>query len=209
MSLIEEVRSRNVAIHQASIGITCDPSHYIITPPDYRRYNSVDSSFNMKLYLPVLRAFDCRCAICGADSEGIEMDHFFLPKAQGGNYILTRAVDDAQVLNAVPLCISCNRRKSASSISAMNIPLDQMNVIITTVRDIMAAHLGCGYPTQEPAHILRLRADDAIPELMASQFTPRDVWDECVAYLKGEPNTLQERVDEMVGWEETLLLSGV
>ncbi len=50
------------------------------------------------------------CATCGADDNGLDLDHFFIPKSKGGNFVLKRK-DGVLINNAVPMCETCNRTK--------------------------------------------------------------------------------------------------
>jgi 5-methylcytosine-specific restriction endonuclease McrA len=82
---------------------------------DYERNNEVDRNFVKKYKLRLLGHFGNKCACCGRDDNGVDVDHYFIPKAKGGNFIL-KLSDGRQILNAVPMCESCNRSKGKRTI---------------------------------------------------------------------------------------------
>ncbi len=47
---------------------------------------------------------------CGATS-GLTLDHYGIPKNEGGNFVLFNETDGVPVLNLVVLCRSCNSAK--------------------------------------------------------------------------------------------------
>jgi hypothetical protein len=205
-SIIEHVRALNSFAIKSSI--STDPSHYIIDHSNYRRFNSIENDFRMRYLLPLLRAFHCRCAVCGSDSEGYELDHFFLPKSKGGNLILTHQ-DGYRLFNAAPLCISCNRRKYANPASSIDISVASYLAVVDTTWSLSASLLGTKC-LPHPTPLTRLRADDAVAEVLARWPVGGEEWRECEAYLRGLPNRFQEVVDRLVGWVEegSLLSSG-
>jgi hypothetical protein len=58
-----------------------------------------------------MRIYDCRCGLCGEDRDGIELDHFWIPKSHGGCFTMRLRSTGRLVNNAVPLCTQCNRKK--------------------------------------------------------------------------------------------------
>jgi hypothetical protein len=82
---------------------------------DYERNNEVDREFLKKYKLKLINHFGCKCAVCGADNNGIHIDHYFIPKARGGNFVL-RLTDGRRIVNAVPMCESCNCSKGKRTI---------------------------------------------------------------------------------------------
>ena len=58
-----------------------------------------------------MRTYDCRCGLCGEDRDGIELDHFWIPKSHGGCFTMRLRATGKLVNNAVPLCTRCNRQK--------------------------------------------------------------------------------------------------
>lgn len=87
-----------------------DPMYYIIEPDDYSRTNPKENYFHKFLKFKLLEAFDNKCAKTLLNTE-LEMDHFFIPKSHGGNFIMKRK-DGKYVLNAIPLNKEINQQKS-------------------------------------------------------------------------------------------------
>lgn len=77
---------------------------------DYDRGSRIDREFMKRLKLPLLSFFGCRCAMCGCQDNGCDIDHYFIPKAKGGNFVML-LLDGRLSMNAVPLCEACNRSK--------------------------------------------------------------------------------------------------
>ena len=84
---------------------------YVIEDDDYRRGNPKEHLYRKMFQLRLLEAFGNRCARCGHNDNGVDLDHFFLSKNEGGCFIM-RHRNGHLVNNAVPLCQRCNRSKS-------------------------------------------------------------------------------------------------
>lgn len=93
-----------------------DPSAYTIKARDYKRNNADERYYRQRWILPLLKAFDCRCALCHSSEDGFELDHFWIPKTLGGNFLLKMKTSNKVVNNGIPLCQSCNRQKSESTL---------------------------------------------------------------------------------------------
>jgi len=106
-----ERRETNIGIWLA-LAPSADPGVYKILRTAYKRKNADEKLYTSKFLLPILRIFDCRCAICGADDDGLEMDHFWVPKDRGGNLMMKLRDGEAYVNNGIPTCGACNRAKS-------------------------------------------------------------------------------------------------
>lgn len=113
---LKERREYNSAL-VAQMLPSIDPGSYKIKLRDYKRNNADERYYRQKYLLPLLRCFDCRCAVCGSDEDGLELDHFWVPKAKGGNFLLKLNNVNKLVNNGVPLCQSCNRQKHEEGIS--------------------------------------------------------------------------------------------
>ena len=96
---------------QATIGesLIIDPEAYHIVGPDYRRDSRIDTYYRASFSQTLSRAFDGHCCKCGEGMSQLEFDHFWLPKYQGGNFLM-RSKTGLYVNNAIPLCRSCNSR---------------------------------------------------------------------------------------------------
>jgi len=88
-----------------------DPSLYKTDQNSYKRYSAREQGFRRSYTLKLLKAFDCACANCGANDNGMELDHFFVPKCNGGDFVLVETTGTKR-LNVVPLCMTCNRDKN-------------------------------------------------------------------------------------------------
>lgn len=110
MLTLRQRRSHNMRAMYAQLP-SCDPARFIIEPRDYKRNNSDERYYRNRWLLTLLRVYDCRCGICGSDKDGLELDHFWIPKSKGGNFILKSADKGHKINNAVPLCMQCNRNK--------------------------------------------------------------------------------------------------
>jgi 5-methylcytosine-specific restriction endonuclease McrA len=110
---LERIDQLNDAIRNVSIDT--DREKYIIRNADYKRGNSVESEYRRSYEVHVIAIFKNLCAKCRVNSDVIELDHFFMPKNDGGNFMM-RHRNGYLVNNAIPLCRGCNRRKSDKTI---------------------------------------------------------------------------------------------
>lgn len=84
---------------------------YVISTNDFKRNNETDAKYRKQYFLLLLDVFNNKCANCDDNANGIDVDHFFICKKQGGNFILNHK-DGSFINNAIPLCKTCNRSKS-------------------------------------------------------------------------------------------------
>ena len=110
---LQQKRQENISILSQSLPST-DPNAYAIERRDYSRSNSDERLYKTKWWPTLMRLYDCRCALCGADRDGIELDHFWIPKSHGGNLLLRHQLTNQIINNGVPLCTACNRHKQES-----------------------------------------------------------------------------------------------
>ena len=87
---------------------------YIINREDFKRVSDKEMIYRKKHKSTLLRLFDNRCAQCGDDENGIDLDHFIFPKKDGGSFAMKNR-GGYWVNNAIPLCERCNRVKGAKS----------------------------------------------------------------------------------------------
>ena len=78
---------------------------------NFKRENLVDRLYRKFYKNRLLQFFENKCAVCNAWDNGLDLDHFFLPKVKGGNFLITSF--NNLMNNAVPLCMSCNRSKGS------------------------------------------------------------------------------------------------
>lgn len=107
---LQQKRQSNLDVIRQSLP-SSDPRDYTIERRDYTRGNSDERFYKTRWWATLMRIYDCRCALCGADQDGIELDHFWVPKACGGNLMLRRPSLEGFINNGVPLCTTCNRKK--------------------------------------------------------------------------------------------------
>lgn len=103
------VQSKLTELH-----ISENRSDFFIHREDYKRGSDKERDY-IRLHRNYLfRIYDNRCAKCGNDSNGLEIDHFFFSKNEGGCFEMHHR-EGYRVNNAIPLCESCNRSKSDRS----------------------------------------------------------------------------------------------
>lgn len=141
---LQQKRQENIATISQSLPST-DPSAYAIERRDYSRSNSDERLYKIKWWPTLMRLYDCRCALCGEDRDGIELDHFWIPKSHGGNLLLRHQLTNQLINNGVPLCTTCNRRKQESIIKLNEFQLVQ----IADANRKMTAMIN-GVPAAEP-----------------------------------------------------------
>ena len=85
-------------------------TQFFIQSRDYRRGNAIDNYFRNKISDLVIAAFGNRCAFCG-DHENLTLDHYGIPKNEGGNFVLISSDKLSFRVNIAVLCRSCNAIK--------------------------------------------------------------------------------------------------
>lgn len=152
---LQQKRQHNLdAISQSTP--STNPSDYVIERRNYSRSNSDERFYRTKWWPTLMRTYDCRCGLCQEDRDGIELDHFWIPKSHGGNLILLHATTRKLVNNAVPLCTACNRRKHES---IMELNASQLVRIATANRE-MTAKLNDAPTVEQPAALYRYEPGD-------------------------------------------------
>ncbi len=122
-----------------SIPSFCE-SDYLIEKEDFERQSQKDREFLKKFKLRLIAAFANKCAKCAADSNGVDIDHFFIPKSKGGCFLM-QTKSGRIVCNALPLCESCNRSKSDSPPLAF-FKMAEIKIIFRNLREIVTALKG-------------------------------------------------------------------
>ena len=90
-----------------------NPSDYILFSSSYARESENDRAFRLQWLFKLLSLYGCKCAVCGSQENGFHLDHHWIPKNYGGEFIM-KMKNGTTVCNAVPLCSTCNIRKSDS-----------------------------------------------------------------------------------------------
>jgi hypothetical protein len=109
-------REKNKAVRSLMEGyeIEDDPAQFMIRPQDRERGGTREKRYRKKYKLILLEEFGNRCCRCGARKQGLDLDHFFMPKKKGGTFAMWHK-DGFWVNNAIPLCQTCNRSKGKKS----------------------------------------------------------------------------------------------
>jgi hypothetical protein len=134
LNVVKEMLRR--LLHQNRPQPTSVPSTLNIKEEDFVRENKIDRAFRKKLLLTLLSHFGCRCVLCGDNKNGLDLDHAILPKSRGGNFVL-RLITGQIVLNAIPLCQSCNRSKGAKQLELPTILLGEMKKFETKYKEVL------------------------------------------------------------------------
>ncbi|MDB5037356.1 MAG: endonuclease, partial [Bacteriovoracaceae bacterium] len=123
----EDLRMK-VQIRLSELGIDDERSDYIVHRDDYKRGTEKEREY-IRLHRNFLfRTYDNRCGKCANDSNGLDIDHFFFSKNEGGCFQM-RHRSGFYVNNAIPLCESCNRSKSDRHYRAFFSPHDLLRVM--------------------------------------------------------------------------------
>ena len=77
---------------------------------DYKRGNPLDNYVRNHMKTHVVETFQNRCAACGA-TDDLVLDHWGIPKNEGGNFILFDADISEFLMNVAIFCNSCNSQK--------------------------------------------------------------------------------------------------
>jgi len=93
-----------------------DRSSYLIRKMDYKRGNDLDNYVRRNCLGHILRSFGYECMACGCRFESATMpdltlDHFWLPKNEGGNFLMYHSRTGRLEANVTVLCRSCNSKK--------------------------------------------------------------------------------------------------
>lgn len=117
LEMQKEEKRKNDELHRAiqsrlrQLGMNEEPNAYIIQRGDYKRGSEKEREY-LRLHKNFLyRIYDNRCSKCGNDTNGLDIDHFFISKNEGGCFQMQHR-DGFVVNNAIPLCETCNRSKS-------------------------------------------------------------------------------------------------
>ena len=89
-------------------------ANYVVRKRDYKRGSKIENYFRDKQYDKVLRIFEGKCVNCDSTND-LTLDHFGIPKNEGGNYVLLSEANGAIQVNAIVLCRSCNSAKGERS----------------------------------------------------------------------------------------------
>lgn len=80
---------------------------------DFKRNNDLDFFFEKRFKSKLFEIYENECLFC-QKKNNLHVDHFFIPKSKGGNFIL-KTYNGLLFNNAVLLCETCNKKKHAKS----------------------------------------------------------------------------------------------
>lgn len=78
---------------------------------DFERHD-FDAWFSVDKRKIIIDCFDGHCLRCNS-SHRLEIDHFYIPKVRGGNFVMCVSDRKSISLNIAVLCHKCNFRKGA------------------------------------------------------------------------------------------------
>jgi 5-methylcytosine-specific restriction endonuclease McrA len=84
--------------------------NFKIRDKDYKRGNPLDNHFRNKISDQLISTFGGSCLCCDS-TEDLALDHFAIPKNEGGNFALYLKGQKSIKLNIAVLCRSCNASK--------------------------------------------------------------------------------------------------
>lgn len=96
-------------------GISQSIKDYTVEDAHHHRGHPLERQFRLKHQNYLCSLFDNRCAACGNDENGLDIDHYFFPKSSGGMFMMLHK-KGYFINNAVPLCETCNRSKGKKRI---------------------------------------------------------------------------------------------
>lgn len=77
---------------------------------DYKRGNALDNYFRNRIFEKVVEVFNNACVFCESKNN-LTLDHYAIPKNEGGNFVLWVEKNGSLKLNLIVLCRSCNAAK--------------------------------------------------------------------------------------------------
>ncbi len=124
-----------IQVRLSELRISDNRAHYIVHRDDYKRGTDKERDYIRMHRNFLYRIYDNRCGKCSNDQNGLDIDHLFFSKNEGGCFEMLH-IDGFKVNNAVPLCESCNRSKSDRDYQTFFTPHElirvlEKNIIIT------------------------------------------------------------------------------
>lgn len=90
--------------------------YYRFQRTSYHRGNDIERFFRREWLPRVESTFGFMCPVC-QDTSKLTLDHFWLPKHHGGNFVMVSATEtNLLVSNAIVLCRSCNSSKADQAV---------------------------------------------------------------------------------------------
>jgi 5-methylcytosine-specific restriction endonuclease McrA len=112
-------QQRQTRAYSAVLGtLVVDRGLLAIGRRDYRRGNAIDNHLRGQWIQRVSEAFGRKCFVCGS-ADRLTLDHLWLTKNEGGNFVVCLRDAGALVSNVLLLCRSCNAAKGERSIDRL------------------------------------------------------------------------------------------
>lgn len=106
----EGQRTREALLEASLSASGYDRARLRIRSKDYKRGNPLENTIKGPWFLRVSEVFGGRCFSCGNESD-LTLDHYAIPKNEGGNFILYNQDEGVLRVNLVLLCRPCNSAK--------------------------------------------------------------------------------------------------
>lgn len=84
--------------------------NYFIAGADHSRQSRLDENYRRHFAFVLIGKFENKCGKCQIGGIQLELDHFWMPKSSGGNFVM-RSRAGLYTNNCIPLCRSCNASK--------------------------------------------------------------------------------------------------
>lgn len=111
---LQEQLKRNEEVASTIKDKLYNRDRFVILKNSYNRGNAVDNYVQSSLKNLILNCFENKCVKCGS-SEDLTLDHYWLSKNEGGNFIMKEVESRNLINNTIVLCRKCNAAKSDKS----------------------------------------------------------------------------------------------
>lgn len=108
---LAEQQKRNEAVSNTIQNQLYQRERYVILKNNYSRGNAVDNYTYSSLKDMIMQVFGNKCIKCGS-TEDLTLDHLWLSKNEGGNFIMKEIETHNLINNTIVLCRKCNSSKS-------------------------------------------------------------------------------------------------
>jgi 5-methylcytosine-specific restriction endonuclease McrA len=122
--------SRKQLFREAIESLQPDRSELSIRKIDYKRGNQVENFIRANWMTNILEAYKSECFICKSKAD-LTLDHLWMPKNEGGNFVMCKADGGLLISNVLLLCRSCNSSKGEKQVDQF-FSYDQLNRLLTT-----------------------------------------------------------------------------
>jgi 5-methylcytosine-specific restriction endonuclease McrA len=100
----------------------------LIRNKDYKRGNPLDNFIRSKWNQVIQADFAGRCFICGVSND-LTIDHLWLPKNEGGNFVMCVRESALLMSNLLLLCRSCNAAKGEAPVERFFYPAQMIELV--------------------------------------------------------------------------------